>query len=173
MANPELSHITSKDAYLAAKQLPENWTAKELVAYHEVGHKIALIGAGGTFISYTAEPKGNVRGQTNGFIQGRDELDTAKRNIAALEGSLVAEERCGIEDHSGCGHDQAIIDTIYNSIALKYGQAKAEAIKAEGKWLGREIVKGVAMSDIIREGQTLANEPIPIFINQPRLEKTA
>lgn len=87
------------------------------VAFHEEGHAVVAGSLGWSVLLRTVIPEGNALGLT----KVSPNLAKSKENlildaIAISVGGEMAEEMCGVEDHSGCGSDrfkQRILAAFY------------------------------------------------------------
>ncbi len=134
-------------------------TPKAAVGVHERGHEAVAKAFSRVYVkAITAEPNGNILGQTTVVIHESDPIRYITKRIAILEGSILAEEKVGIKDHQGCNHDQSVIRALVSQVSSLKGEAYASAVLSEATSLAHNAIRQYNTADLIWLGQTLAGD---------------
>lgn len=154
-AGQKLENGASPDQFLN----PNFWKGRRrlhLTAVHEIGHATVARMNGWFVTAISVIPEGNTLGWTKS-VPGKinSVYNFLREKIALCYGGMMAEQKAGHGDHSGCGSDMGQANYAARQLSMFYGGSQSQYL-AEGRSNANKSLNLINFSDLTNQAEHLA-----------------
>ncbi len=148
----------SPDANLDKILRPDFWRGRrrlQITSFHELGHAVTAKANDWYVQAISVIAEGNTLGWTKSIPSKLDSgYRLLREKIAICFGGMMAEEKLGHKDHSGCGSDMQQADHAARLLVMHFGGSKEGYLK-EGHQNAAASVKNISFMDFDRKSDNL------------------